>query len=1116
MAYGLYNPSENYNKPKFWLAKPNKEIVSRLKEIDVSSNLKVEFGKVNELNFTLPFYIEKNRETIENPHVELLKNKYLIKMNFRDNTEWFIIEQLRNNVEDEKSTEVTAYSLQYELNYKKIYEIDETSILPDAIFKLLLDSTGWKLGEIDSVLASKHRSYNISNTSTLDGLYQVAETLNGILSFDTNTQTVSVYAEDTTSEFSGLVLNDKNYIESLADDYNSESIVTRLYPIGSEGLTINTVNPTGTTYLENFSYYLYPFKRDANKNILQRSLYMSDSLAHAILDYQEKIDSIKDAITTASQSKNQLSTQLFALESELTTRENDLDIVNDRLDIMKANGEYYYREFTANEFIRNNFRAGKYFVQFKTNIGTASIKLDGYTYAVTDQWKSVRVTRVEADYTEFSLQSDGLNGNRIYLYFARIPESETTWTDANLQERYNDFNWESRVESQKTLIESKKNEIKALDAQLTTLREGISLEANFTPEQLKERDRFINVEYWIEENHVDAKELYEDAVKQFDKLNSPSRSMTMSIFNFLNSLEDKRNWEKLKIGSKLYVKYNMFDISSEAILVGIDYDFAENTIGLSISDTKDLMTDEEKLVQTIYKTSSSANSLALKKYIYDDNTKTTTALAELLAQTWDANQRRITAGVNESIEIGKRGIIIRNPNYPNDILVAQAGVLAISSDNGKTFKNALTTQGLVAELIFGRVILGEKLWIEDDKGVITLQSGLIEIKDTNGSVRVKLGQYGEGQYGLQIYGGALKILGGLPEDQLDPAVSDKWNKAEELVNQHAETINTVLLEIGDESITNKVISSENFAAILDKKAGAEAIGELASKEELQAAQEAMQIYADNVGNNIDFSPYVRSTELEQTKQDFDFSISRGGGVNLIKNSVGYANTDFWAVVGNGIVVVQGDELESLGFGSGFFIPNSVEESTLTQTVYVVAGQTHTISWYVNKPTLEGKALLSLYDGTTELDELIGHSHTEYATNGYIKRSASFVPSTNTVTIKMGAIGADVMMTGLMMNIGNLPFQWTMAHGEIYNTNVRMDMNGVKVLNSEYDGYTQITPKEFSGFARVEGKMERIFSLNGDVTEVSKIKVEKEIAMNPIKIIPIQGEGFNGWAWVKNE
>lgn len=700
MAYGLYNPSIDYNKAKFWLAKPNKQIIARLKEIDDTAKFKVEFGKVNQVDFTIPYKREKDNVTITNPNLAKIRAKYLLKMTFMGQTEWFVIENFSKEVADSDSIPVTAFSLQQELSHKKIYEIEETSLQPQAILNIVLDKLSWKVGTIDSMLLEKYRSFSFSNMSVLDCIYNIAETYNGILQFDTVEQTISLYHEDTISEFNGLVLNDKNYLKSLTDERNGADIVTRLYPIGSEGLTINSVNPTGSSYIEDFSYYMYPFQRDEKtKETIKSSFYFSDSLAHSMLDYQELIEDMSDALETLNNSKVALQTELTTIQNTLKAKQNALDIVNDLVYIMKANKEYTSKSVTAAFKEDIDLRADDHYIQMRAISGTAKLIFDGTEYTLSTSWTSFH-KNYAAD-KKVSVEVKDITGSGVQFYEARIPPTEKEWETAKLQERYNPFILIDQIAIQQGLETAKKTEIAAIDTQLLVKHEIIALENNFTPEQIEERERYIHEEYWIEENHVNAQELYDDAKEQMKTINKPSTTMSVDIINFLSMAGEVRNWNKLKEGSKIRVYYSRLGIESESILTGIDYDFESQSISLSISDTTDLMTDEERLVKMIYSTSSSASSLALKKFIYDDASRKANAVTDLLNETWDATLRRIVAGTNESVEVGKRGIVIRNPNYPDHILVAQAGVLAISHDNGLSFKNALTTEGLIAERVVG-------------------------------------------------------------------------------------------------------------------------------------------------------------------------------------------------------------------------------------------------------------------------------------------------------------------------------------------------------------------------------------------------------------------------------
>ena len=59
----------------------------------------------------------------------------------------------------------------------------------------------------------------------------------------------------------------------------------------------------------------------------------------------------------------------------------------------------------------------------------------------------------------------------------------------------------------------------------------------------------------------------------------------------------------------------------------------------------------------------------------------------------------------------------------------------------------------------------------------------------------------------------------------------------------------------------------------------------------------------------------------------------------------------------------------------------------------------------------------------------------------------------------------------------------------------------------------MSPMEFSGYAKVNNVVTRVFSLNGDTTEVEKLKAKTQISMNPIKIVSLTNGNNKGWAFV---
>lgn len=330
-------------------------------------------------------------------------------------------------------------------------------------------------------------------------------------------------------------------------------------------------------------------------------------------------------------------------------------------------------------------------------------------------------------------------------------------------------------------------------------------------------------------------------------------------------------------------------------------------------------------------------------------------------------------------------------------------------------------------------------------------------------------------------------------------------------------------KISSDAIINTVLGSEDFTGIFDKKANTEDLNNLASYDDLDAMQAEYERLLKEGIAGIDFSPYVTNTELEQLKDSFTFSVQQAGGVNMLKNSLGFSGTDFWQA-SSGIDTTQNDQLAKLGFGSGFMI-NRVQNSTIKQAIELPEakqGLQYALSFYMNVATFGDTTGLQCGAHIYEEGVLKYTVGVTDATQGipsdYHLYKLVFEPESPNTVIELfvtNGAQATVIISGVMYNIGNIALKWQPYPSEIYNTNVKIDINGITVKNNQTDGYTMITPQEFSGYARVNGEMERIFTLNGQVTEVKMLKAEKRITMEPISVFAMNSKETNtiGWAFV---
>lgn len=676
-----------------FLCKPNKETIAELSEAygkDISTN----YNGIHELSFKLPYVIEKNKKFIRNDHVDMLRGHFLIRYEVGSTKEYFIISKPRNSTDDGREVkEVSCFLLPYELNKKIIRNYKETKKLYDEfgsdgiLNETLLYKSNWKIGYINEELKNTYRSIDVSEQSLVTFISDLCETYDCVVKWDTVNRTVSFYKHSEIGTDKGLSIEHGKYLRSIEEDPDFDNVTTRLYVYGKDNISINKFNPTGSDFIESFAYYMYPFERDASKNVIKHSNYMSDSLCHALLDYDVLLESKRGQFNDLLTQKEGLLATLFTKQNELDTLNSELIIIQDNIDLALAD-----------------------------KASTTTLENDKATK-------------------------------------------------------------QSEIDVKQSEIDTINLDLDTVDSEVISVSNSISLENNFTPEQIEERSYYINEEVWLDNNYYDEKELYDEGIKRLKRISQPIISYRIDIVDFLKVVECQRDWSKLVLGDIVTIKYPNFNINIKAKIVSIRRNEDDNTIELEIANADDIKNGFVQLKDFVKTATSSSKQLDMYSSIWNKSEENETKLSEFINSKFDATKNQIQAGVNQLVEITRRGVVVRDPNDPNTYLVLQNGVMAITKDNGKTWGHAITKDGIVGERIWGRQIISESGIFEG-----------IEILDSSGNKIVEIGKYiddvGDNQLGIKINGGSLEIVNGLPENQLNESSVTKWNSAESNANEH--------------------------------------------------------------------------------------------------------------------------------------------------------------------------------------------------------------------------------------------------------------------------------------------------------------------------------------------
>lgn len=260
------------------------------------------------------------------------------------------------------------------------------------------------------------------------------------------------------------------------------------------------------------------------------------------------------------------------------------------------------------------------------------------------------------------------------------------------------------------------------------------------------------------------------------------------------------------------------------------------------------------------------------------------------------------------------------------------------------------------------------------------------------------------------------------------------------------------------------------------------------------------------------------TQITQNINSITNTIQTTGGANLLYNSVGYA-TDTSQVptvwLKNGTVKAN-TSAESLTYGAKSGSQIILEpSSSISQTITVAPNQPLSLSARVKK-SLIGQAAITISTSDADRQTITLADQQEYFWQEVTL--ADFKPAAIDLTVKIEVSdNATLFITDLMLNIGDKTIPWQQASGEIMNTNVLIDKDGVTIKNSTYSGdYMKFTPIEIANYSNASGSEKKTFWLNRDLTNVQKLQAVDQIEMPPIRIVPVANGNRAGWSFVASK
>ncbi|MDN6570299.1 MAG: hypothetical protein L0L22_04795, partial [Staphylococcus equorum] len=273
--------------------------------------------------------------------------------------------------------------------------------------------------------------------------------------------------------------------------------------------------------------------------------------------------------------------------------------------------------------------------------------------------------------------------------------------------------------------------------------------------------------------------LYKATVEEFEKYQKPTRSFKTDLASFINSIESKKYHGRLEIGEEVKIKSNKLEEEYTSIIIGYSGDLVSGDFQLEISDNMDDIDALDRLATIIYQAESSSSILENNKYKWNNIVEVKDEVTAWRDKEIKAVDNRIVAGANESITLDNHGMMVRNPDFPNEVIIIQSGVVALSKDNGKTWNTSITPNGVIAETLIGKILAGNNLIITNDSGSFVIDNtGLTVNMD---SIKIMSGHEGNPKNVIESWNKLLLTYDEIANDNLineyeKKQLKNQWTK----------------------------------------------------------------------------------------------------------------------------------------------------------------------------------------------------------------------------------------------------------------------------------------------------------------------------------------------------
>lgn len=703
---------------------------------EVSADLS--YNEISTLNFELPSQING----VPTPHYD-----DVVGMRIIDLVDYgqFILIDPKEKSEDVKKTKIcTAYSLEYEFTKKKItlengtYNFWNPLAPEDTILGRILEvMPDWSIGEVDNDLIGKYRTFEVIDDKAYDFIKNdVQETYKCIFEFDTYNRVINIKSANSDIEVKQIYLSKERLIKEIEIEESSDSIVTCLDVNGAEGVSIRSVNPTGTNKIYNLDYFMNT--TNFTEEFIEKwrhweqtyesyqSIYYNTTIEYnlktackltkqaALVDLQGELTTleneqavvvqaisqklepkytlteIKEKIYNKKEEIADMKAQITDIDTELSELHEKLSNINDMLAFDRSTDDAYVF-FTPEELSVLK----KYFIEDSIQDETF-VAATATTYENEDISNSVN--SVELTITESDIEIISDSNGKILRTISGGSLNIGTLT-ANIIKATIEFNDDDTFVMTMYLDNGVVGETSFTSGNVSLIGEYKIISSN----NHKLSFMIYNGTLYFTKNTTDFEqhaiewELYEYGKEVLKELSEPIYNFSVDSGNFL-TLDDFISFKnELELGRKLYLKLDDNEpLMPYVVDVSIDFeDLSSFSLNFSSSYTKSnkFFSIDSMLEESV----SMGKKLNVKSNVYNEfvNSGASTRVKSFMESALDVAKNTVLSSGNQAIEFGDAGIRVRkwaddeHTSYDDEQIWIVDNMIAFTTDNWSTASMAI-------------------------------------------------------------------------------------------------------------------------------------------------------------------------------------------------------------------------------------------------------------------------------------------------------------------------------------------------------------------------------------------------------------------------------------------